>query len=121
MLNEMQHNVDYFYCEECRKHVPCIRLEPGVEEGRARQSELLRICRMTGMRLIGPNCMGIINTESGVRLDATFSPHVPLAGRVGFFSQSGALGLAIIDYANSLGLGISSFISIGNKGRYLGK
>ncbi|HWN98332.1 MAG TPA: GNAT family N-acetyltransferase [Blastocatellia bacterium] len=85
------------------------------EAGRAREEELLRICRMTGMRLIGPNCMGIINTESEVRLDATFAPQVPLAGRVGFFSQSGALGLAIIEYANSLGLGISSFISIGNK------
>jgi acetyl coenzyme A synthetase (ADP forming)-like protein len=85
------------------------------DEGRARQNELLRVCRMTGMRLIGPNCMGIINTESNVRLHATFAPHVPLTGRVGFFSQSGALGVAIIDYANSLGLGISSFISIGNK------
>jgi len=85
------------------------------EDGRARQDELLRICRLTGMRLIGPNCMGIINTDPSVRLDATFAPHVPLAGRVAFFSQSGALGLAIIDYANSLGLGISSFISIGNK------
>ncbi|MEK6304590.1 MAG: GNAT family N-acetyltransferase [Acidobacteriota bacterium] len=85
------------------------------DEGRARQDELLRICRITGMRLIGPNCMGIINTDRNVRLDATFAPHVPRAGRVAFFSQSGALGLAIIDYANSLGLGISSFISIGNK------
>ncbi len=85
------------------------------DEGRERQNELLRICRQTGMRLIGPNCMGIVNTDDNVRLDATFAPHVPLPGRVGFFSQSGALGLAIIDYANSLGLGISSFISIGNK------
>lgn len=85
------------------------------DEGRARQDELLRICRMTGMRLIGPNCMGIVNTNPSVRLDATFAPHAPLAGRVGFFSQSGALGLAIIEYANSLGIGISSFISIGNK------
>ncbi|HSF22673.1 MAG TPA: GNAT family N-acetyltransferase [Blastocatellia bacterium] len=85
------------------------------DEGRDRQNELLRICRQTGMRLIGPNCMGIVNTDRGVRLDATFAPRVPLPGRVGFFSQSGALGLAIIDYANSLGLGISSFISIGNK------
>lgn len=85
------------------------------EEGRARQNELLRICRMTGMRLIGPNCMGIVNTDSSVRLNATFAPDVPLTGRVGFFSQSGALGLAIIEYANSLGVGISSFVSIGNK------
>ncbi|MFY9609874.1 MAG: GNAT family N-acetyltransferase [Blastocatellia bacterium] len=85
------------------------------DEGRERQNELLRICRQTGMRLIGPNCMGIVNTDGSVRLDATFAPRAPLPGRVGFFSQSGALGLAIIDYANSLGLGISSFISIGNK------
>jgi acetate---CoA ligase (ADP-forming) len=67
------------------------------------------------MRLIGPNCLGIVNTDAEVRLDATFGPIVPLPGRVGFLSQSGALGLAIIDYANALGLGLSSFVSVGNK------
>jgi len=67
------------------------------------------------MRLIGPNCLGIVNTDPQVRLDATFGPIVPLPGRVGFLSQSGALGLAIIDYANALGLGLSSFVSVGNK------
>jgi acetyl coenzyme A synthetase (ADP forming)-like protein len=84
-------------------------------EGKARQEELLRVCRATGMRLIGPNCMGIMNTDPAVRLDATFAPRTPPTGRVGFLSQSGALGLAIIDYANSLGLGISTFVSVGNK------
>jgi acetyl coenzyme A synthetase (ADP forming)-like protein len=85
------------------------------EPGRAAQAELLQICRASGMRLIGPNCMGIINTSSEVHLDATFAPGVPPPGRIGFSSQSGALGLAIIEFANSLGLGISSFVSVGNK------
>jgi len=84
-------------------------------EGRTLQDELLRICRAYGMRLIGPNCIGIINTDPEVRLNATFGPLPPLEGRVGFASQSGALGLAIIDYARSLGLGLSSFVSMGNK------
>jgi acetate---CoA ligase (ADP-forming) len=84
-------------------------------EGAERQRELLAVCRAAGMRLIGPNCLGIVNTDAEVSLDATFGPIVPLPGRVGFLSQSGALGLAIIDYANALGLGLSSFVSVGNK------
>jgi acetyl coenzyme A synthetase (ADP forming)-like protein len=85
------------------------------KQGQENQAELVRVCRAAGMRLIGPNCMGIINTDAGVRLDATFAPGVPPTGRVGFSSQSGALGLAIIEHANSLGLGISTFVSVGNK------
>jgi acetyl coenzyme A synthetase (ADP forming)-like protein len=85
------------------------------EEGRARQEKLLQVCRDTGMRLIGPNCMGILNTDPSVRLNATFAGVVTPAGRIGFSSQSGALGLAIMDYANSRGLGISTFASVGNK------
>lgn len=85
------------------------------EEGKLRQARLLRVCRSAGMRLIGPNCMGIMNTDPATRLNATFAPSVTPPGRVGFSSQSGALGLAIIDYANSLGLGISTFVSAGNK------
>jgi acetyl coenzyme A synthetase (ADP forming)-like protein len=85
------------------------------EKGQVRQAELLRVCRAAGMRLIGPNCMGIANTDSAVRLDATFAPTEPAHGRVGFSSQSGALGLAILEYANSLGLGLSTFVSVGNK------
>ena len=85
------------------------------EEGRERQRELLGVCRQAGMRLVGPNCMGVINLEPGVRMNATFSPTAPTGGRVGFYSQSGALGLAIIEHANRLGLGLSTFIAIGNK------
>ncbi|HLH21907.1 MAG TPA: GNAT family N-acetyltransferase [Chloroflexota bacterium] len=83
--------------------------------GRARQAALLRACRAAGMRLIGPNCIGIGNTDPAIRLNATFGPFVPPAGRIGFSSQSGALGLAAMDYAGALGLGISSFVTVGNK------
>lgn len=83
--------------------------------GKARQDELMRVCRDFGMRVIGPNCMGIVNTSPDVLLDATFAPTVTPPGRVGFSSQSGALGLAIMEFANSLGLGLSTFVSVGNK------
>jgi acetyl coenzyme A synthetase (ADP forming)-like protein len=85
------------------------------KEGQAKQAEMIQVCRAAGMRLIGPNCMGIINADPDVRMDATFAPGMPPTGRVGFSSQSGALGLAIIELANSLGLGISTFVSVGNK------
>ncbi len=85
------------------------------EEGRARQAELLEVCRDAGMRLIGPNCMGVINTHPEHPLNATFAPSSPPRGRVGFMSQSGALGLAVIDQARRLGLGLSTFVSVGNK------
>ncbi len=84
-------------------------------EGAARQHELVRICREGGMRLVGPNCLGVLNTAPDVRLNAIFGPLFPPAGRVGFLSQSGALGLAIVDYAAKLDLGLSSFVSVGNK------
>ena len=85
------------------------------EEGQLRQAELVRVCREAGMRLIGPNCMGIANTDPAVQLNATFAACKPTRGRVGFSSQSGALGLAIMEFANSLGLGLSTFVSVGNK------
>jgi acyl-CoA synthetase (NDP forming) len=85
------------------------------KQGQLRQAELVRCCREAGMRLIGPNCMGIANTDPAVCLDATFAPCKPTRGRVGFSSQSGALGLAIMEFANSLSLGLSTFISVGNK------
>jgi acetyl coenzyme A synthetase (ADP forming)-like protein len=84
-------------------------------EGRERQAELLDVCRRSGMRLIGPNCMGILTTAPGHSLNATFAPGAPPAGRIGFMSQSGALGLAVIDHARRTGLGLSSFVSVGNK------
>ena len=84
-------------------------------EGVLRQAELLRLCREFGMRLVGPNCLGVINTDPEISLNATFAPDFPHAGRVGFLSQSGALGLALIDYARARGLGLSSFVSVGDK------
>lgn len=86
------------------------------EAGARLQQELVKVCRAAGMRLIGPNCMGIVNTDPKVRLNGQFSPFKPVAGKIGFLSQSGALGIAIIDYANRLGLGMSTFVSVGNKG-----
>jgi acetyl coenzyme A synthetase (ADP forming)-like protein len=85
------------------------------EEGAARERALTACARGHGMRLVGPNCLGVLNTEPAVRLDATFSPTYPPPGRVGFSSQSGALGLAILEYATQLNIGISQFVSIGNK------
>jgi acetyl coenzyme A synthetase (ADP forming)-like protein len=83
--------------------------------GSERQAELLEICREAGLRLIGPNCMGVANTAPSIRMNGQFAPIEPLPGRVGFLSQSGALGLALLDHANRLGLGLSTFVSVGNK------
>jgi acetyl coenzyme A synthetase (ADP forming)-like protein len=85
------------------------------EDGRAREAALLAKIRCAGARLIGPNCMGLINTDPAVRLNATFAPVAPLPGRVAMSTQSGALGLAILDYARALRIGLSTFVSIGNK------
>jgi acetyl coenzyme A synthetase (ADP forming)-like protein len=84
-------------------------------EGEAREAALLEIVRSRGLRMIGPNCMGVLNSEEGVRMNATFAPASPPAGNVAFMSQSGALGLSILDYAETLGIGISMFVSVGNK------
>ena len=85
------------------------------EEGRARERELVERIRLAGCRLIGPNCMGLLNTDPAVGLNATFAPVAPPAGTVAMSTQSGALGLAILDYAKRLHIGISSFVSVGNK------
>ena len=85
------------------------------EEGRARERELVERIRLAGCRLIGPNCMGLLNTDPAVGLNATFAPVAPPAGAVAMSTQSGALGLAILDYAKRLNIGISSFVSVGNK------
>jgi acetyl coenzyme A synthetase (ADP forming)-like protein len=84
-------------------------------DGPERQRELVEICREYGMRLVGPNCLGVLNTASDVRLDATFIPAAPQPGSVGFLSQSGGLGIAIVEAANRLRLGLSAFVSVGNK------
>ena len=67
------------------------------------------------MRMVGPNCMGVLNTDPAVSLNATFAPTWPPAGNIGMSSQSGALGLAILDYVRELNIGISTFVSVGNK------
>ena len=84
-------------------------------EGARRQWELLEVCRAAGMRIVGPNCLGVLNTSPQVRLNATFAPPAAVPGGVGFMSQSGGLGIAIIEAASHLGIGLSSFVSVGNK------
>ncbi|HEX6763043.1 MAG TPA: GNAT family N-acetyltransferase [Gaiellaceae bacterium] len=83
------------------------------DEGAARQEELLSLVRAHGARLVGPNCLGIASSAPG--LNATFARRALPAGRTAFSSQSGALGLAVLEQADARGLGLSSFVSIGNK------
>ena len=82
-------------------------------EGAERQERLLTLVRAHGARLIGPNCLGIASASA--RLNATFAPHAFPPGRIGFSSQSGALGLALLEQAEARGLGFSAFVSVGNK------
>jgi acetyl coenzyme A synthetase (ADP forming)-like protein len=89
-------------------------------EGQERERRLVEIARRHGMRLVGPNCLGVLNTEGGVRMNATFAPTIPGPGAVAFSSQSGALGLAILDLAAKLGIGFSQFVSVGNKAEVSG-
>ncbi len=84
-------------------------------EGRALQRQLVEKIRGYGMRMIGPNCMGLLNTDPDIRLNATFTSVVPPPGRVALSSQSGALGLAILAWARRNRLGLSTFVSVGNK------
>ena len=84
-------------------------------EGSRRQQQLVDTCRDAGIRLVGPNCLGVLNTANDVRLNATFAAHQALPGRIGFLSQSGGLGVAIIEAAARFEVGLSSFVSIGNK------
>ena len=83
--------------------------------GIEREERLLALCRDYGMTMVGPNCMGVINTDPTVRMDATFARTPPLRGTISLASQSGALGIAILDHAKSLGVGFAKFCSLGNK------
>ncbi len=85
------------------------------DEGRALQRRLLRLTRSYGLRLVGPNALGIINTAAEVSLNASLSPVMPPRGRAGFFCQSGALGIAILENVSRRGLGLSTFVSAGNR------
>jgi acyl-CoA synthetase (NDP forming)/RimJ/RimL family protein N-acetyltransferase len=84
-------------------------------EGRAAERQLVAAARASGMRVVGPNCLGIVNTDPEVRLNASLAPMVPGRGRVGFFAQSGSLGVALLERARSRNLGLSTFVSAGNR------
>jgi acetyltransferase len=85
------------------------------EEGRRMEAKLSEWIRGYGMRMIGPNCMGLINTDPAVHMDSTFAPTLPMTGRIAFMSQSGALGFAILNIAKQLDIGFSYFVSLGNR------
>jgi len=86
--------------------------EVGADGARAEQ-ELVDICRANGVRMVGPNCLGVLNTDH--KMNATFAPSVPPSGKISVISQSGALCVAILDWAASQKLGLGKVISIGNK------
>jgi acetyltransferase len=79
------------------------------------EEQLAEVIKKYNLRCVGPNCMGVINTDPEYSMDATFAPAFPHRGNIGFLSQSGALGAAILEHARDLNLGISQFISVGNK------
>jgi acetyl coenzyme A synthetase (ADP forming)-like protein len=85
------------------------------EEGAAAERGLVTTARLHGMRLIGPNCLGVANTDPAVSMNATFSPVAPTSGPIGFISQSGGLGVVILTEMARRGLGVSTFVSAGNK------
>jgi acyl-CoA synthetase (NDP forming)/GNAT superfamily N-acetyltransferase len=84
-------------------------------EGAEHQRELVRLVRSHGARLIGPNCLGLMNMHPDVSLNASLAPSMPPRGRIGFYSHSAALGLVILNYAAERGLGFSIFVSAGNR------
>lgn len=84
-------------------------------DGASAEAELLSIARSAGMRVVGPNCLGVSSTDPEIRANATFSPVPPTPGRLGLFTQSGAVGVVLLEEAARVGLGISNFVSVGNK------
>ncbi|OLF16896.1 bifunctional acetate--CoA ligase family protein/GNAT family N-acetyltransferase [Actinophytocola xanthii] len=84
-------------------------------DGRGAERRLVTEARAHGMRVVGPNALGVINTDPAIRLNATLAPALPGQGRAGFFCQSGALGTAILADAAARGLGLSTFVSAGNR------
>ncbi len=84
-------------------------------EGADLQREMLDLARSHSMRLVGPNCLGVMSNDPEIRLNATFSQAVPPPGGLAIASQSGGVGIALIDIARDLGLGVGSFVSLGNK------
>ncbi len=84
-------------------------------EGTRRERELVRFARQNGMRLVGPNCMGVANTEPSISLNATLGPHGLLSGKASLIAHSGALGIAIVEEARRRGIGLANFVSSGNR------
>ncbi len=85
------------------------------QDGAALERQVISLAQKYSMRMVGPNCLGTINTDPEVRLNASFASQMPLEGSIAFASQSGALGEAVIDYATGEGIGFSKFVSLGNK------
>ena len=85
------------------------------EEGAKLEDEIVEKLKKYGMRAVGPNCLGVINTEDQVKMDATFAEAYPIPGKTAFVSQSGALGAAILNISKDMNVGLSQFVSIGNK------
>lgn len=84
-------------------------------EGIENEKKLVELVRKYNMRMVGPNCMGIVNTHPDYNINGTFAPTAPIPGNIGFLSQSGAMGAAILNQTLELGLGISMFVSLGNQ------
>ncbi|TAN24797.1 MAG: GNAT family N-acetyltransferase [Actinomycetota bacterium] len=84
-------------------------------EGTIKERELVRFARQNGMRIVGPNCMGVANTDPRISLNATLGPHGLLPGRASLIAHSGALGLAIVEEARRRGIGLANFVSSGNR------
>jgi acetate---CoA ligase (ADP-forming) len=103
-------------CASCGVRAAVVISAGFAEAGAAEAEQRLRkVARAAGMRIVGPNCMGVLSTDPAVCMNATFSPVYPPVGSVSMITQSGALGLAMLDHARHLELGIADFISIGNK------
>ncbi len=83
--------------------------------GASLENELLDVARRAGMRIVGPNCLGVSSTDPEVRCNATFSPIAPVRGRVGLYTQSGAVGIVLLEESSRAGIGVSNFVSVGNK------
>ncbi|HVX61163.1 MAG TPA: acetate--CoA ligase family protein [Pirellulales bacterium] len=105
--------------EQCSRKGVCglVVISAGFAEvgQQAGQQELLKAIRASGMRMVGPNCVGVVNNDPAVQLNGTFSPVCPQPGNVGVCTQSGALGVVIPDYVRRSGIGASSLVSVGNK------
>ena len=131
-IREVPDPVDLAVIVVPKEHVPGVVAECGVAgvkglivisagfrevgpAGAEREAQLVDIVRRYNMRMVGPNCMGIVNAAPGVSMNATFAANMPPFGHSAFLSQSGALGVSVLAYAREYGIGISQFVSVGNK------